>query len=80
MMKKILIAALLAGSAGALVVTPHAVTVGASGAVFGLMGAAFLEMRHRARPGETRGTVPQRHTADGAASAESRTGKGEKVR
>ncbi|MFL5844830.1 MAG: rhomboid family intramembrane serine protease [Solirubrobacteraceae bacterium] len=40
-------AALLAGSAGALVVTPDAVTVGASGAVFGLMGATFLEMRHR---------------------------------
>ena len=40
-------AALLAGSAGALVVTPDALTVGASGAVFGLMGAAFLEMRHR---------------------------------
>jgi membrane associated rhomboid family serine protease len=40
-------AALLAGSAGALVVTPDAVTVGASGAVFGLMGATFLEMRAR---------------------------------
>jgi membrane associated rhomboid family serine protease len=40
-------AALLAGSAGALVVQPDAVTVGASGAVFGLMGATFLEMRHR---------------------------------
>jgi membrane associated rhomboid family serine protease len=40
-------AALLAGSAGALLVEPQAVTVGASGAVFGLMGATFLEMRHR---------------------------------
>jgi membrane associated rhomboid family serine protease len=40
-------AALLAGSAGALLVTPHALTVGASGAVFGLMGATFLEMRSR---------------------------------
>ncbi|MCW2989989.1 MAG: rhomboid family intrarane serine protease, partial [Solirubrobacterales bacterium] len=40
-------AALLAGSAGALVITPDAFTVGASGAVFGLMGATFLEMRHR---------------------------------
>lgn len=39
--------ALLAGSAGALLVTPNAVTVGASGAVFGLMGATFLEMRSR---------------------------------
>jgi membrane associated rhomboid family serine protease len=40
-------AALLAGSAGALVVTPLSYTVGASGAVFGLMGAAFIEMRSR---------------------------------
>jgi membrane associated rhomboid family serine protease len=40
-------AALLAGSAGALIVTPMAQTVGASGAVFGLMGAAFIEMRAR---------------------------------
>ena len=40
-------AALLAGSAGALLVSPDAVTVGASGAVFGLMGAAFIEMRSR---------------------------------
>lgn len=38
---------LLAGSAGALVVSPNAVTVGASGAVFGLMAAAFLELRSR---------------------------------
>lgn len=40
-------ASLLAGSAGALLVTPNALTVGASGAVFGLMGATFLEMRAR---------------------------------
>jgi membrane associated rhomboid family serine protease len=38
---------LLAGSFGALLVTPTSVTVGASGAVFGLMGAAFLELRAR---------------------------------
>ena len=38
---------LLAGSFGALLLEPHAVTVGASGAIFGLMGAAFFEMRHR---------------------------------
>ena len=39
--------ALLWGSFGALLVTPHANTVGASGAVFGLMGAAAVEMRSR---------------------------------
>ncbi len=39
--------ALLWGSFGALLVEPNAVTVGASGAVFGLMGAAAVEMRSR---------------------------------
>jgi membrane associated rhomboid family serine protease len=39
--------ALLWGSFGALVVTPDAQTVGASGAVFGLMGAAAVELRAR---------------------------------
>jgi membrane associated rhomboid family serine protease len=38
---------LLAGSFGALLLTPDALTVGASGAVFGLMGAAIVVMRHR---------------------------------
>jgi membrane associated rhomboid family serine protease len=42
--------ALLAGSFGALLVTPHSPTVGASGAVFGLMGAAAVEMRARQIP------------------------------
>ena len=32
----------LAGSAGALLATPHAVTVGASGAIFGLLGAMVV--------------------------------------
>ena len=32
----------LAGSAGALLLSPNAITVGASGAVFGLLGAAFV--------------------------------------
>jgi membrane associated rhomboid family serine protease len=32
----------LAGSAGALVLSPHAVTVGASGAIFGILGAALI--------------------------------------
>jgi membrane associated rhomboid family serine protease len=39
--------ALLWGSFGALLVTPDANTVGASGAVFGLMGAAAVELRAR---------------------------------
>ncbi len=42
--------ALLTGSFGALLVTPHSPTVGASGAVFGLMGAAAVEMRARQIP------------------------------
>jgi membrane associated rhomboid family serine protease len=40
-------AALLGGSAGALIVQPNAIHGGASGAVFGLMGAAFVGMRNR---------------------------------
>src|SRR5438034_11190517 len=32
----------LAGSAGALILSPNALTVGASGAIWGLMGAAVL--------------------------------------
>jgi membrane associated rhomboid family serine protease len=39
--------ALLWGSFGAILVQPDAVTVGASGAVFGLMGAAAVELRSR---------------------------------
>jgi membrane associated rhomboid family serine protease len=38
---------LLCGSFGALLVTPNSPTVGASGAVFGLMGAAVVIMRNR---------------------------------
>ena len=40
-------ASLLAGSFGALVAVPHGLTVGASGAVFGLMAAAFVFQRAR---------------------------------
>ena len=40
-------AALLTGSFGALLLTPHAATGGASGAVFGLMGAVAMGMRQR---------------------------------
>jgi membrane associated rhomboid family serine protease len=39
--------ALLCGSFGALLIDPNAPTVGASGAVFGLMGAAAVELRSR---------------------------------
>src|SRR5262249_55488832 len=38
---------LLAGSFGALLLTPDSLTVGASGAIFGLMSAAFIIARHR---------------------------------
>ena len=38
---------LLSGSFGALVMAPNSLTVGASGAVFGLMGAALVVMRRR---------------------------------
>ena len=37
----------LAGSFGALVVDPNSLTVGASGGIFGLMGAAVIVMRNR---------------------------------
>jgi membrane associated rhomboid family serine protease len=40
-------ASLLAGSFGALIAAPHQLTVGASGAVFGLMAAAFVFQRAR---------------------------------
>jgi membrane associated rhomboid family serine protease len=40
-------ASLLTGSFGALLVDPNVATVGASGAVFGLMGVAVVEMRAR---------------------------------
>jgi membrane associated rhomboid family serine protease len=41
------LASMLAGSFGALVAAPHQLTVGASGAVFGLMAAAFVFQRAR---------------------------------
>jgi membrane associated rhomboid family serine protease len=38
---------LIAGSVGALILDPNALTAGASGAVFGLLGSAVLVMRNR---------------------------------
>ncbi len=38
---------LLAGSAGVVLVSPHTISVGASGAIFGLLSAAFVVARHR---------------------------------
>jgi membrane associated rhomboid family serine protease len=43
----IYLVSLLGGSFGALLLSPDAATVGASGAVFGLMGAGILAMRAR---------------------------------
>jgi membrane associated rhomboid family serine protease len=43
-------ASLLAGSAGALLVTPRALTAGASGAAFGLMGCMLVGYRQRGIP------------------------------
>jgi membrane associated rhomboid family serine protease len=37
----------LGGSAGALVIAPTAATIGASGAVFGILGAGLILERHR---------------------------------
>jgi membrane associated rhomboid family serine protease len=39
--------AVLGGSAGALVIAPTAATIGASGAVFGILGAGLILERHR---------------------------------
>jgi membrane associated rhomboid family serine protease len=41
---------LLTGALGALLVSPHVLTVGASGAIFGLMAAAAVELRARQIP------------------------------
>ncbi len=43
----IFVVSLLGGSLGALILSPESLTVGASGAVFGLMAAAFLEAKDR---------------------------------
>jgi len=41
------VASLLGGSLGALLLTPNALTVGASGAIFGIFGATFVIARGR---------------------------------
>lgn len=41
------IVSLIAGSAGALIVTPDSLTVGASGAIFGLLGALAIAFHRR---------------------------------
>lgn len=41
------VVSLLGGSLGALILDPDTITVGASGAVYGLMGAAIIIARHR---------------------------------
>jgi membrane associated rhomboid family serine protease len=49
----------LAGSAGALLLTPSAATVGASGAIFGVLGALFVleRQRHIATGGRIAGLI-----------------------
>ncbi len=51
-------ASLLAGSFGALIAAPHSLTVGASGAVFGLMAAAVVFQRARGIDPWRSGLVP----------------------
>ena len=76
----IYLVSLVGGSFGALLLTPNDSTVGASGAVFGLMGAAILFMRtrgdrrHAVRPRtdadpEPRADVPSRGSPSAATSA-----------
>ena len=50
--------ALLAGSLGALIATPDSPSLGASGAIFGLLGAAYFEMRRRGSDPVRSGIVP----------------------
>ena len=49
----------IAGSAGALLLSPNSVTVGASGAIFGILGALFVleRSRHIATGGQVAGLI-----------------------
>jgi membrane associated rhomboid family serine protease len=49
----------IAGSAGALLVSPNSVTVGASGAIFGILGALFVleRQRHISTGGQVAGLI-----------------------
>ena len=53
------VAAGIAGSAGALLLTPNAATAGASGAIFGVFGALFVleRRRHIATGGQVAGLI-----------------------
>jgi membrane associated rhomboid family serine protease len=44
------VVSMLAGSVGALLLSPDGLTAGASGAIFGLMGAVFVAMRSQGIP------------------------------
>ena len=49
----------IAGSAGALLISPNSITVGASGAIFGILGALFVleRRRHIATGGQVAGLI-----------------------
>jgi membrane associated rhomboid family serine protease len=49
---------MLTGSLGALILTPNGLTAGASGAIFGLLGAAFVMARARGIDVMRSGIVP----------------------
>jgi membrane associated rhomboid family serine protease len=51
------VVSLIAGSLGALLVSPDSLTVGASGAVYGLMGAALALERSRGIPVRNSGII-----------------------
>jgi len=52
------VASLLAGSLGALLVSPNQLTVGASGAIFGLLGAIIVGQRAAGISARASGMIP----------------------